>query len=788
MWKLTNIKIKNIISLKEADFSPEQGVATLIYGQNLDNSNQPANGSGKSSLVEAISFAITGEQLRKVKSIEEIINDSEDEAYVKLTLTNDYDNTVFTIERTISRGSSQRIECHKYLEGKEEIETDRTIQPTVNDYNKFILSEIGITKEDLYNIYVLCDSKYESFFDASDKSKKEVINTFSNGIIVDESIAKLQSDMVPVAERLSEANDNFLKVSGKIAAIQEEIAHADEKEAEGKQLLQERIERLDSQILKSREEIEKSEAIIKGFESNVKDLKHMLNEVDSLKAGKMSVEEIYEQLKVTLRQEQIGIKNYPELIKNYNSKIKAKKSSIQFLKSEHKALQELFEERRKQLEESQSIFNTEKEHYDKVVSKKTKEKEELALEIKRIDERLDGLEKKVQEGNGTIVELDTKIHRAKTLLKGAVECPKCHHEFLVENKKSVTEVQSEINGLCDEKTKILKNVKQWEALYDTYDSKAAEQEDKIKFIEKELKDNGTQMDSLEREVKSLSYSVEEITIKVKNSNAHIEAEGFELDTLYSKIDNLRNQLFEEVDKKLHEVIDGFNQHIHTEENRITFLQGQISQYKQSKKQIEEEPQIDLKSSLKTSLERYEGDLKKAEGIKREIQEEYDKLKEQELNFVMFKSYLARKKIDALSLIVNDFLEKIGSDIRLKLEGFSVTKTGKLRDKISVQVMRDGIDCGSYQKFSGGEKARLNLACILSLHTLTNNNCDPGKGLDFLIIDELLDKSDEVGMTTYCEALNKLGQTALLITQGAVSEGYPHKLLIVKRQGVSQIQD
>ena len=155
---------------------------------------------------------------------------------------------------------------------------------------------------------------------------------------------------------------------------------------------------------------------------------------------------------------------------------------------------------------------------------------------------------------------------------------------------------------------------------------------------------------------------------------------------------------------------------------------------------------------------------------------------------MFKSYIARKKIDALSLIVNDFLEKIGSDIRLKLEGFTVTKTGKLRDKISVQVMRDGIDCGSYHKFSGGEKARLNLACILSLHTLTNSNCEDGKGLDFIIIDELLDKSDEMGMATYCEALNKLGQTALLITQGGVSEGYPHKLLIVKKQGISIISN
>ncbi len=44
----------------------------------------------------------------------------------------------------------------------------------------------------------------------------------------------------------------------------------------------------------------------------------------------------------------------------------------------------------------------------------------------------------------------------------------------------------------------------------------------------------------------------------------------------------------------------------------------------------------------------------------------------------------------------------------------------------------------------------------------------------------------MGMSTYCEALNKLGQTALLITQGGVAESYPHKLLIVKKQGVSTI--
>lgn len=164
MWRLTELKIRNIVSFHEATLKIQQGVATLIFGKNEDNASQPNNGSGKSSLIEAISLALNGEQLRKVKSVEEIITHHADEAYVYLRLDNDYDDTVFTIERNISRNAAQVVECHKYAATYEEIETDKTIQPTVSDYNKFILSEIGLSKDDIYNNFILCDNKYESLF------------------------------------------------------------------------------------------------------------------------------------------------------------------------------------------------------------------------------------------------------------------------------------------------------------------------------------------------------------------------------------------------------------------------------------------------------------------------------------------------------------------------------------------------------------------------------------------------------------------------------------------------
>ena len=139
-------------------------------------------------------------------------------------------------------------------------------------------------------------------------------------------------------------------------------------------------------------------------------------------------------------------------------------------------------------------------------------------------------------------------------------------------------------------------------------------------------------------------------------------------------------------------------------------------------------------------------------------------------------------------MTNAFLEKIGSDIQIKFSGYSVLKSGKIRDKISISLIRNGVDCGSFDKFSEGEKARVNLANILALNKLTNLNCEDGKGLDLLVLDEILEATDESGLANIFEALNGLKITSLVVSHGNVAENYPHKLLINKQNGISYVND
>lgn len=787
MWKLEEIRINNIVSFHEASLSIEQGVATLIFGKNEDNASQPCNGSGKSSLIEAISFALTGEQLRKVKSVEEIINDHAENAYVYVRLVNDYNNTTFTIERTISRNAPQSIECHKYDAAGAEIETDKTIQPTVSDYNKFILCEIGLTKDEIYNNFILCDNKYEGFFDCSDKNKKEIINRFSNGVIIDDSIDRLQQDMAPVVSELTVANNKVIGINGSISAIKNELEHVDEKKANARQERGVRIERLDEQIQKCRSDIEIVEEKRKKAESRLVLLNGLQKEVKELDKSNLSLLEAYNEIKAMCEDNELeAVSEFDKVSEQYKNLLSEQKNSI---KQINRQIDDATATLKQSKDEQQRYAESYKKHCDdetKLTEKDIALKEKINAEISKIDVKLDKIEEDINANKKRQAELSALISRNETLLNGAVICPKCQHKFFVNEditvddvKKTLDDLRSEERTKKEEAAKLIKE-------FDFVDEDGAKKSEEIDSINAKMKARSNELDAEYRELKSLSGKVDQAESSVISLQKQLASAENELDRLNGKIEVMRNRLFGEITGILEgRVMNGKN-YIEQQDSSIVFLKGQMSQYQQSKKELIEAPETDFEASLQESLEKYQDELKSAQKTASEIEIKYNRLKEQELHFTMFKSYIANKKIDALSHIVNDFLEKIGSDIRLKLEGFTVTKTGKFRDKISVQVMRDGIDCGSYHKFSGGEKARLNLACILSLHTLTNSNCEEGKGLDFIIIDELLDKSDEVGMATYCEALNRLEQTSLLITQGGVSEGYPHKLLIVKKQGVSTI--
>ena len=183
MWKLNRITAQNLCAFRELEYQLQQKVTTLIFGNNLDNESQRSNGSGKSALIECIAVAITGSPLRKIKN-EEIINDKAEECFVNAQFVNDSCNEIFTIERRLFRKASATVTCSVERDGSI-VETDEAVQATVEAYNRYILEKLGITKDELFNNFLLSKFKFQDFLSSSDREKKEIINRFSNGIMVD---------------------------------------------------------------------------------------------------------------------------------------------------------------------------------------------------------------------------------------------------------------------------------------------------------------------------------------------------------------------------------------------------------------------------------------------------------------------------------------------------------------------------------------------------------------------------------------------------------------------------
>ena len=102
MFKLRNITVKNFLSVgnqtQAVDFDKEH--LTLVLGSNLDlggDDTGSRNGTGKTTIVNALSYALYGQALTNIKK-ENLINKTNGKAML-VTVEFEKNNTKYRIER-----------------------------------------------------------------------------------------------------------------------------------------------------------------------------------------------------------------------------------------------------------------------------------------------------------------------------------------------------------------------------------------------------------------------------------------------------------------------------------------------------------------------------------------------------------------------------------------------------------------------------------------------------------------------------------------------------------------
>lgn len=772
MWKLKSIEAENLCAFRSLAYTLQQGVTTLIFGNNKDNDSQQSNGAGKSALLECIAVGLTGSPLRKIRT-EEIINDAAEQCRITLHLANDASNEELIIARSIPRKGASTVACKLYR-GGELVTTDEAMQHSVDAYNKYILEKLGITREELLNNFILSKYRYEDFLSSSDKEKKEIINRFSNGILVDEAIARVEEDIEPLSSEQQKIDLELAGIDGRIEMLQEQIAKEVAVGEERGRSREIRIAELEEAIASKREYIRTHKESLTGIDATIAEVDKADKELQALESSDTSLEECLKAIDAVMTL-------LPDARRtDWNHTVKLKKEDLLLAQSSLENLDASVNHAEAVLKEKYEAFEKFKVQYTDFVTHYGDKCEEYSTRLQEIDKTLRNLASRLEELRRKRRVISAGIDELSNKLAGSITCPKCGHEFLVAQpnfdiEAGIKELRlrqqqlSEINGNIEAEQNSSEEAEMQQSKLNS--ERRTLDSDRSRW-EQELSDH-------ERAVCSATSEVERAEHNRRRTKAEVAA-------MQDEIDSIRRKAFDEFFGNIDERNAALSRERRKIVEDIRSAECAIETLQETIREVNEMATEDLTLSLRNTLEQEKQRSMETAKRKFEVDDKVRALEVQRERFVQFKTYLANTKIEALSRITNEFLIGIGSDIRIRFDGYTVLKSGKVREKISISLLRDGVDCGSFGKFSAGEAARVNLATILAMQKLVNANCDDEKGLDLLVLDEILEAVDEAGLSSMFDALNALGGTVLVVSHGNVAEGYPHKLVITKENGESRI--
>lgn len=770
MWYLDTVTARDICSFRALNYALEQGVTTLIFGHNADNENQKSNGSGKSTLIEAIAFGITGAPLRKVRS-EEIINDNADACCVQLRLGNRATGEMLCVEREIYRKGTSIVRCMLKFDGREE----EVAQPSVDAYNKYILDKLGITRDELFSSFILSKHRYQDFLSSSDKEKKEIINRFSNGILVDRAIEKIESDVEPIRNELKDIDLEFAGVEGRIEMLNEQIRSEEENREQRERTKQEKIGAIEATIAEKR-------GLAREYAEQIAQCRRkavMITEIDTLIQG------LEDDPDMTLDDCICSIHSYlvpaiaPKLT-DWTHIVETKKQQTFDSKAEIDKWTQIIAATGQKIAKAQAELIGLQQEYKAFSEDAETQKQAFSDEMRSLLERLETANGRIEELKKRKYTISGAVASLNARLAGTITCPACQHEFLVSDE--AFDVEGAKADLARSQVSLEKVN---ESLLDN-ELEAEKVEQMMVHVRNETRNikgyEDQWQDRLakgERAVQAAEYEMEGARFNMKRIQDFVAARTKE-------IEDIRRNIFDEAYDCLDAAKRTVERNIDQCKEQTSAAKSSIETLGQTIKELETMSGSQLIASLRESLKSYRMKSSRIVEHRATVEQRIKLLDEQQQLFVQFKSYLANTKIEALNSMMNLILTDLGSDIRVSMSGYTILKSGAIREKISVSILRDGLDIGSFGKCSAGEAARVNLASLLAMQRLVNGNADFGKGLDLLVLDEILEAVDESGLATIFGSLNKLGVTALVVSHGLINEGYPHKLLIVKENSESHI--
>jgi len=492
------------------------------------------------------------------------------------------------------------------------------------------------------------------------------------------------------------------------------------------------------------------DAVFPQIELDAAEQQNVVNEIIKAKASCSS--------KIELLQEQVSEAKVRDMmaekakrVESLKERVMQKMGGIQdFIKEEEAARKNLesYEERKVKIEGEEAKLTKVEDIYkeideiEKMIGERQTEfnldtRDEMNASIQEVSEIIKEVSTEVLENKGLLRESEIKRSKLDKIILGEIECPSCSHKFLV------GEVEMDLEE-CKEQLEI--EVQVCEILATDID-----------VANGSLKESRELKEELEKELEDARVEFKE---EVRDLNDKLRAKREEEKRELGNRRDIANRL-----QRCLDGVESQQRMCDRANRRIEELEGEIKEIKGKIFEINEEPDptIALIKKLGEQIKEQESLIIKNGNLLEVETEKLDEITEWKVNFKRFKSFLANQSLTLIEQQANHFLDKMKCDNRVVIDGFRELANGKMKEEISIEISRDNLTTESFGKFSGGEKAKVDLSCILSMQTLINTSCKNG-GLDLLFCDEILESADGEAMGAIATSLNDVDKTVFMIAQ------------------------
>lgn len=746
--KLKSLKLENFRQHEDSFIEFSDGI-TIING---------VNGAGKSTILEAITWAIYGTEAARGNKDTIKFNKAKARAKVRVELVFNIENEIFRIERFLDK-------AELYL-GEEE--NKAPIVTTQQEVTKYLTDKLGMTKDEFFNTYFTGQKELNFLGNQKPLERRKFISKVLNYEKIREIQEQVRVDKNSINSeiaglKLGIANLDSINEEKKLAGVElEEIT-------KNLNIKQKEFNECSDKLAKIEPEWEKTRGIKEKFDKNTRESQFLTEKSSFIEKNKISLEEKFKNLQEKSKILEENFK-YEAEYKETELKIKEleklqekealKQTYLTKIESLEKEIQE------KQLQQEEVIKSGKEKRL--IVDKIPVIKDEITVLSKQIQDIETKIISGIKEKEVLISQKQKEIEKIQNQLAVIQEkgeegsCPTCERplkgefEKVTDNfKDHIRVLENEINNLKTELEKLKINSQEKTDLQKKKDEKEKEYADLMNF-QGQYEEEKRRFLIIKNEIESKTQE----KTKIQEELAKIP-EGFDnkaLNSLREKNIPLR-QKYEQILSLKAELADYDKIKLELEQSVKDKQETEIKQ-KQLEKELKElnyseEAFLKIEETVKQAKEsfyNFKNELVKIQAEEKNINDKLDRIQKTEDSnkekLKLIKEMQEKQDLlTELDRFYGQFWEKLNNQARPEISElaskFLIDLTDgryselELNEKYEICLHDDG---EIKPVISGGEEDLVNLCVRLAISQIIAQRS--GTALSLLILDEIFGSLDE----------------------------------------------